>query len=123
MKSMDTTTDAEHQAGGEYSHGRSEATRSLRTPSTTPCAAARDIVVDQLSAHDLKSAAARTIVYADSAAVSITWCTAQDVVKEDISTAIRVFEPGNKAESALENLIAEYTAALRKASPCEVKSG
>lgn len=32
MKSIeqDTTTDAEHQAGGEYSHGRSEAIRSAQ---------------------------------------------------------------------------------------------
>ncbi|MFG2656113.1 hypothetical protein [Streptomyces sp. NPDC048425] len=63
------------------------------------------------------------MAYTDSAAVSITRCTAQDVVKEDISTAIRVFEPGHQDESVLKNLIAEYTAALRKASPCEVKSG
>ncbi|MFE6902347.1 hypothetical protein ACFVFJ_36765 [Streptomyces sp. NPDC057717] len=88
-----------------------------------PGAAARDIAVDQLSAHDPKSAAARTIAYTDSAAVSITRCTAQDVVKEDISTVIRVFEPGHKDESALKNLITEYAEALKKSSPCEVKSG
>ncbi|RFC71965.1 hypothetical protein [Streptomyces sp. AcE210] len=88
-----------------------------------PGAAARDIAVDRLSAHDPQSAAARTIAYTDAAAVSITRCTAQDVVKEDISTVIRVFEPGHKDESALKNLITEYTAALRKSSPCEVKSG
>ncbi|MFB8268437.1 hypothetical protein ACFC96_17765 [Streptomyces sp. NPDC055955] len=88
-----------------------------------PGAAARDIAVDQLSAHDPKSAAARSIAYTNSAAVSITRCTAQNVVKEDISTVIRVFEPGHKGESALKNVITEYTAALKKSSPCEVKSG
>ncbi|WP_405635076.1 hypothetical protein OHB53_16170 [Streptomyces sp. NBC_00056] len=45
------------------------------------------------------------------------------MVEEDISTVISVFEPGRKDESALKNLIVEYTAALRKSSPCEVKSG
>ncbi|MGW6401038.1 hypothetical protein [Streptomyces sp. NPDC055134] len=88
-----------------------------------PGAAARDIAVDQLSAHDPKSTAARTIAYTDAAAVSITRCAAQDVVKEDISTVIRVFEPGRKDESALKNLITEYTEALKRSSPCEVKSG
>ncbi|MGW6360428.1 hypothetical protein ACWFR5_36020 [Streptomyces sp. NPDC055092] len=88
-----------------------------------PGAAARDIAVDQLSAHEPKSAAARLIAYTDSAAVSITRCTAQDVVKEDISTVVRVFEPGHKDESALKDLITEYTEALKRSSPCEVKSG
>lgn len=63
------------------------------------------------------------IAYADSASVSVTRCTAQDVVKENISTVIRVFEPGHKDESALKNLITEYTTALKRSSPCEVKSG
>ncbi|MFE5026552.1 hypothetical protein ACFRAO_25340 [Streptomyces sp. NPDC056656] len=88
-----------------------------------PGAAARDIAVDQLSAHDPESAAARTIAYTDSAAVSITRCTAPDVVKEDISTVIRVFEPGRKDESAFKNLITEYTEALKRSTPCEAKSG
>ncbi|MFG2524279.1 hypothetical protein [Streptomyces sp. NPDC048527] len=88
-----------------------------------PGAAARDIAVDQLSAHDPKSAAARTIAYTDAVAVSITQCTAPDVVKEDISTVIRVFEPGHKDESALKDLITEYTEVLKTSSPCEVKSG
>ncbi|MFB6671801.1 hypothetical protein ACFCWG_05235 [Streptomyces sp. NPDC056390] len=79
--------------------------------------------MDQLSSHDAKSAAARTIAYTDSAAVSVTRCTAQDVGKEDISTVIRVFEPGHKDESALKKLITDYTMALKKSSPCEVKSG
>ncbi|MFE6801933.1 hypothetical protein ACFVEN_09650 [Streptomyces sp. NPDC057681] len=88
-----------------------------------PGAAARDIAVEQLSSHDPKSAAARTIAYTDSAAASVSRCTTQDVGKEDISTVIRVFEPGHKDESALKKLITEYTAALKKSSPCEVKSG
>ncbi|WP_432165629.1 hypothetical protein [Streptomyces sp. bgisy031] len=96
---------------------------SIERERREPGAAARDIAVDQLSAHDPKSAAARSIAYTDSAAVSITRCTAQNVVKEDISTVIRVFEPGRKGESALKNVITEYAAALKKSSPCEVKSG
>ncbi|MFB7709436.1 hypothetical protein [Streptomyces sp. NPDC056105] len=87
-----------------------------------PGAAAHDITVDQLPAHEPQSAAARTIASTDSAAVFITRCTAQDVVKEDISTVIRVFEPGHKDESALKDLITEYTAALKKSSPGAVKS-
>ncbi|MFD3478038.1 hypothetical protein [Streptomyces sp. NPDC058695] len=82
-----------------------------------------DIAVDQLSARTPKSAAARMIAYTDSPAVFITRCTAQDVVEEDISTVIRVFEPGHKDESALKNLITEYAAALKRGSPCEAKAG
>ncbi|MEU5057879.1 MULTISPECIES: hypothetical protein [unclassified Streptomyces] len=44
------------------------------------------------------------------------------MVKEDISTVIRIFEPGHKDESALKDLITECMAALKKSSPCEVKS-
>ncbi|MFD5119259.1 hypothetical protein [Streptomyces sp. NPDC058385] len=45
------------------------------------------------------------------------------MVEAGISTAIRVFEPGHKDESALKDLIVECAAALKNSSPCEAKSG
>ncbi|MFF2252722.1 hypothetical protein [Streptomyces sp. NPDC058142] len=57
MKSIeqDTTTDAEHQAGGEYSHGRSEAIRSAQD--AVDSAVRHNPKIDMQTADDLQRAA------------------------------------------------------------------
>ncbi|MFD3559002.1 hypothetical protein ACFWVU_04940 [Streptomyces sp. NPDC058686] len=51
---------------------------------------------------------------------AITTC---EVAVDQLSTVIRVFEPGRKDASALKDLIAECTETLKASSSCEVRSG
>ncbi|MFE5026553.1 hypothetical protein ACFRAO_25345 [Streptomyces sp. NPDC056656] len=57
MKSIeqDTTTEAEHKAGGEYSHGRSEAIRSAQD--AVDNAVRHNPKIDMQTADDLRRAA------------------------------------------------------------------
>lgn len=56
-------------------------------------ASARDIAVNQISVQQPKSAANRTIAYADWAAVSVISCREEGNAGEDISTVINILKP------------------------------
>lgn len=81
-------------------------------------ASACDIAVNQISVQQPKSAANRTIAYADWAAVSVISCREEGNAEEDISTVIKVLKPGKPDEAAMKELITEYTSALRTQDAC-----
>ncbi|MFC4612287.1 hypothetical protein ACFO9E_31725 [Streptomyces maoxianensis] len=81
-------------------------------------ASARDIAVNQVSVQQPKSAANRAIAYADWAAVSVISCREEGNAEEDISTVIKVLKPGKPDESAMKDLITEYTSALKTQDAC-----
>ncbi|MFF3321131.1 hypothetical protein [Streptomyces sp. NPDC002889] len=74
-------------------------------------ASARDIAVKKISVRQPKSAANRTIAYADWAAVPVISCRGEGNAEEGISTVIKVIEPGVPEESAMKDLITAYTSA------------
>ncbi|MGP4087045.1 hypothetical protein [Streptomyces sp. KR55] len=79
---------------------------------------ARNILRSRLSIGQSKPAKGGGIAYSDGAAVSLVKCRGAGVVTEDISTLIRVLEPGREDETAMKNLISGYTTALEKSQPC-----
>ncbi|MGW1861371.1 hypothetical protein [Streptomyces collinus] len=80
---------------------------------------ARHILLTRLSVSRQKSADGGSIAYADRAAVSLVKCRGSDVEKEDLSTLVKVLEPGRRNESAMKDLIQEYTTSLKGQHPCK----
>ncbi|MFJ5264641.1 hypothetical protein ACIQAC_29705 [Streptomyces sp. NPDC088387] len=83
---------------------------------------ARDILRSRASVADPKTADDGTIAYSAAAAVSVVKCGGAGVVAEDISTLVKVLEPGRQDEAAMRDLISGYTAALEKSEPCTRES-
>ncbi|MFG2358130.1 hypothetical protein [Streptomyces sp. NPDC048521] len=80
---------------------------------------ARSILLSRLSISRQKSAEGGSVVYADRAAVSLVKCRGTGVEKEDISTLIKVLKPARQDESAMKDLITDYTASLKEQQPCK----
>ncbi|MEU3982293.1 hypothetical protein AB0F77_19685 [Streptomyces sp. NPDC026672] len=85
-------------------------------------ASARGVLVDRLSIWQQKSAENGTIAYVDHAAASLIKCRGAGIEEEDISTFIKVLNPGRPDESAMKDMISGYTAALKKKQPCTPES-
>ncbi|MFD8421837.1 hypothetical protein [Streptomyces sp. NPDC059466] len=81
-------------------------------------ASARDIAVNQLGVKQPVSAERNSVAYADWAAVSVVECRGGGAADKDISVAVKVLKPGHRDESAMKELILEYTSAFKKQQPC-----
>lgn len=81
-------------------------------------ASARDIAVNQLGVKQPVSAGSGSVSYADWAAVSVVECRGGGVADKDISVAVKVLQPGHRDESAMKELILQYTSAFKKQQPC-----
>ncbi|MFE5401603.1 hypothetical protein ACFQ9Z_09380 [Streptomyces sp. NPDC056580] len=87
-----------------------------------PGDSARHILRSRLMMQPEKSAQDGSIAYAESAAVSLIKCRGAHA-EEDISTLIKVLEPGRPDEPAMKDLILGYTASLKGQRPCEPSEG
>ncbi|MEU0033873.1 hypothetical protein [Streptomyces sp. NPDC006333] len=91
---------------------------SLERESREAGASARDIAVNQLGVKQPMSAERNSVAYADWAAVSVVECRGGGTGDKDISVAVKVLKPGHRDESAMKELIVEYTSAFKKQQPC-----
>ncbi|WP_018544863.1 hypothetical protein [Streptomyces sp. LaPpAH-108] len=80
---------------------------------------ARNILRHQLVISDQKSADGGSVAYADRGAASLLKCRGTGVEKEDVSTVVELLKPGRADETAMGELIREYTKSLKARNPCQ----
>ncbi|MGV9347605.1 hypothetical protein ACWDSD_22845 [Streptomyces spiralis] len=79
---------------------------------------AEHVLIRRARVSQQKTADDGAIAYANRAAVSMIKCRGAGVEVEDISTFIKVLKPARSDETAMKDLITDYTATYKKQRPC-----
>ncbi|MYQ45499.1 hypothetical protein GTW40_10575 [Streptomyces sp. SID4985] len=83
---------------------------------------AQHVLVERLGLWQQKSADGGAVVYSDRAAASVVKCQDAGVKKFDVSTFIKVLEPGRRDEKAMGQLMRGYNNSLKPQSLCNPTS-
>ncbi|MGV9342715.1 hypothetical protein [Streptomyces sp. NPDC003688] len=83
---------------------------------------AQHVLVERLGLWQQKSADGGAVVYSDQAAASVVKCQDAGVKKFDVSTFIKVLEPGRRDEKAMGQLMRGYTKSLKPQGLCKPSS-